>query len=452
MSNHGVPNWADEEEDEGGLIPTAPENLKNYKDTTFNVLMKGRNDELKNTRPKTIYNILHKTKPINKINSCKKLRSGDFLMNIDIQEKGKVLQLNKIGDIPVLFKEAWDMNNTKVTIFCKDLVNFPMNNDTNTNEELLNDLQTQNTNPKIINAEILTTFDRVKKKRINNTLAIVTLEGRIPETELLRTRLMLNFESLPVKLYIPDPKICKNCWSYDHISTKRFPCPNQKVCGNCAENFHLQTENNKVIGTCVKQAICVNCNRYHPAWSKQCHYYKREKNYWEIATKQRIPYNQAKQIKENQSKTYASTAASAPIVLTAQPTDNYRQQTVNNQQQIDRQDYDREQISNIITQLKFLTDVVSKLCKINKITIEDSEVSENDESMNTNSEDETIPATQYAPGRVPGLNQDELTKFKMYKGNNNRRATFKRAEQRREKKMDQKTDNSHHPSKIPKRS
>ena len=449
MDNNENPTWAEQVDKENGppLIPAAPGNLNKFKETTFNIIMKGRDDQLKNTRPKTIYDLLYNTnpKPISKINSCKKLRSGDFLMNIDIMEKNNVLKMNKIGDIPVLFKEAWDMNNTKVTIFCEDLINYPMNNENNINEELLKDLQQQNS-VNIVNAEIITAFHKSANKRVNSKIAIITLEGKIPEIELPHIHLMLNFESLPIKLYIPDPKICKNCWSYDHISTKKFPCPHQKICGNCSENFHLQIVNNKIIGTCTSQPICINCNRYHPAWSRQCPYYLKEKSYMEIATRQRISYNQAKQIKEKKTKTYA-TAATIPTITTAQPTDDYRQQP--NQQQ---KDHDSDQIANLIAQIKFLTDVVSKLCQINKIIIEDTEESEKDESMDADTENEIISPTPLAPGRVPGLNKDELTRFKANKGNKNKKATFKRAELRREQKMDKKAGSTNHPSKIPKKS
>ena len=72
--------------------------------------------------------------------------------------------------------------------------------------------------------------------------------------------------------------------------------------------------------------------------------------------------------------------------------------------------------------------------------------------MDADTENEIISPTPLAPGRVPGLNQDELTRFKTNKGNKNKKATFKRAELRREKKMDQKAGSTNHPSKIPKRS
>ena len=82
-------------------------------------------------------------------------------------------------------------------------------------------------------------------------IAIVTLEGRIPDIELPCTHLMLNCDSLPIKIYIPDPKVCKNGWPY----AINLP----KV--------------NKIIGTCTSGSVCVYCHRYHPVWSKQCLYY-----------------------------------------------------------------------------------------------------------------------------------------------------------------------------------
>ena len=118
MDNNGRRSWWAYEDLHNHLIPETPENMNNFRDYSFNVIMKGRTDQLKSSRPKTIYDILYKSdpKPINNNYSCKKMRSGDFLMNIDTREKEKVMNLTQIGEIPV-FKEAWDMNNTKVTIF-----------------------------------------------------------------------------------------------------------------------------------------------------------------------------------------------------------------------------------------------------------------------------------------------------------------------------------------------
>ena len=266
------------------------------------------------------------------------------------------------------------------------------------------------------------------------------------EMQISRTKFLLNFEKLPTKLYVPQPKICKNCWKYGHLSTKNHPCPNTKVCGNCSEDFHLKIESNRIIGQCERGSKCINCKRQHPAWSRECPEYAKEQQYWEIAVKQRITYNAAKQQEKNKIKSYATATASTSSTLTM--TDNI-------QQQINRQQQDQhlsQQITNIMSQLKFLTDVVTKLCKINQIIIEETDTSDNEENMDADYDsEETVPATQLAPGRVPGLNQDELMRFKNNKRNKGQ-TTFKRAEMRREKRIDQKAGNINHPSKLPKRS
>ena len=69
--------------------------------------------------------------------------------------------------------------------------------------------------------------------------------------------------------------------------------------------------------------------------------------------------------------------------------------------------------------------------------------------MDADTENEIISPTPLAPGRVPGLNKDELTRFK---ANKNKKATFKRVELRREQKMDKKAGSTNHPSKIPEKS
>lgn len=440
--NNGRRSWWADEDPQNHLIPESPEMLNLYKDYSFNVIMKGRTDLLKSSRPKTIYEILYKSdpKPINNIYSCKKMKSGDFLMNIDAREKEKVMNLTQIGEIPVFFKEAWDMNNTKVTIFNEDLINYPMDNDKNINEELLQDLQSQNPNTNILNAQIQNVFNKNSNRRINSKRAIITLEGKISELELNQKRLMLNLESLPVQLYIPDPKICKNCWSYDHISTKTYPCPNpHKICGNCAKNFHLPTENSKIIGKCDCDPKCVNCKQYHPAWSRDCPFYKKEKKFWEIATKQRISYRQAKHIQEDKPRTYANTTSTGSITPTVLPTDYNRQHST-----IQNTDKLSKKINMITKQLNCLMVIIRKICQASDINL--TNISQDDMDIPTSdieSDEPTIipPTPVNQPrGRVAPFSAAELQRFNQRsRGNNNGEASFNRAKQRQNK--NEKSDN-----------
>ena len=162
--------WYNDDPGGGGLHPENPDSLNDYKDKTYTLLLKGRTDQLQKTRPKIIYEILNNNqgpRPINKINSCVRLRSGDYLINIDLCEKEKVMKMNKLSDIPVLFQEAWDINNTKVSIMDEDLTNYPANNQNNCNEELLHDLKSQNPQLNIKNAEIQSFWDKIKKKNVS---------------------------------------------------------------------------------------------------------------------------------------------------------------------------------------------------------------------------------------------------------------------------------------------
>ena len=204
MTNHGR-SWADEENGEGGLVPEDPDKLKIYEDQTYSVIMKGTTEKLRTTRPKIIYNLLDNKKVIQNIYDCVKLQSGDFLLNINISEKENVFNITSIGDIPVSFQEAWDINNTKVTMRYDDLINYSKNNEQNTNEELLSDLRKQNPNLSISNAEIQTKYDRTQNQRVNTQFAVVTLVEKFSELQIQKIKLSLNFEKINLKLFVPLP-------------------------------------------------------------------------------------------------------------------------------------------------------------------------------------------------------------------------------------------------------
>ena len=180
MTNHGR-NWADEENGEGGLVPEDPDKLTIFEDQTYSVIMKGTTEKLRSTRPKIIYNLLDNKKVIQNMYDCVKLQSGDFLLNINISEKENVFNITSIGDIPVSFQEAWDINNTKVTMRYDDLINYSKNNEQNINEELLSDLRKQNPNLSIRNAEIQTKYDRTQNTRVNTQFSVVTLVGKFSD-------------------------------------------------------------------------------------------------------------------------------------------------------------------------------------------------------------------------------------------------------------------------------
>ena len=104
----------------GSLQPQNPEALNIFKDNSYMVIMKGTNDELKNSRPKVIYDLIHNKKVI-PTKSVKQIRNGNYLIKIDINNKDEIFKTKVLGTIPVTCEEAWDLNQTKVTIRYEDL-------------------------------------------------------------------------------------------------------------------------------------------------------------------------------------------------------------------------------------------------------------------------------------------------------------------------------------------
>ena len=438
MTNHGR-SWADEENGEGGLVPEDPDKLTIFEDQTYSVIMKGTTEKLRNTRPKIIYNLLDNKKVIQNIYDCVKLQSGDFLLNINISEKEKVFNITSIGDIPVSFQEAWDINNTKVTMRYDDLINYSKNNEQNINEELLSDLRKQNPNLSIRNAEIQTKYDRTQNTRVNTQFAVVTLVGKFSELQIQKIKLSLNFEKINLKLFVPLPKLCKNCWSFGHFSTKKHPCPKIMICGNCSDDFHLKMENGKVVGTCDRNPLCNHCKKSHPSWFKNCQVYKKEQEYMEIATKQRISYGKAKSLQENKEKSYAN--------ITRRSNDNQLPRQNHSDdiyRQILKQQNDKlvKQITNLQKEMRTLTTIIRTIClnsNIDLTTIVNESESDAMDIPSSGSGDEEVPPTQQDPRRsvVPPLSPEELSKLSnggvKPRGNKNGPPKFRRAIDRQNK-------------------
>ena len=250
----------------------------------------------KSVKQKTIYNLLPQVTTCR--NNVTPLKSGDYLLKIKKSEKNHMLNIKNLSDnvnninIPVKFQEAWNMNQTKVTIKSKQVQNC-----TNS-EELTLDLKAQNEN--VVCAEIQTKFENHVYK--NTEFAVVTLSNKYSELELKNIKLYLYLESLPVKLYIPPPRRCKVCWSYDHFSSKNRPCNRQRKCGNCGKDFHLKIDGAKLLEKCKEKSFCIHCCKEHPVWYKECQRFIKEKKVWEIATKQNMSYGRALHILNQQKE------------------------------------------------------------------------------------------------------------------------------------------------------
>ena len=225
---------------------------------------------------------------------------GIFFLKIDKSQKESALSITKIGEIPVKIEEPGAMNYTKVTIKHRDILR-------SNNEELTLDLKSQNS--EVVSVEIQTSWENKKEK--NSEYAVVTLDGKFNEKELETKKLIYWWEKLHLQLHIPPPTRCKNCWSYDHYTSKKRPCTQSAICGFCGGDAHLDSEGKKLTDKCTKQRFCINCQKEdHPAWSKECGRYKEEQKIWKKATQERISYKAARHLVKKQAEKKPESLAS----------------------------------------------------------------------------------------------------------------------------------------------
>ena len=270
--------------------PEQPHALDIFIDDTHTLLIKGTNEILSSAKPRDIYNNINKEIP--NVIHCKRLQNGDYILKVKKSEKEKISRITKIGEIPVTIGEAWSLNITKVTVHHWDFPKY-------TDDELTQDLKAKNS--EVISAEIQKYW---KNNALHNTeVATVTLDGKFSKSQIERKQLGLHWEKLNLQLYLPPPTRCKICWAYDHYNSKKKPCQSPPICGHCGQDFHLQKEDNKIVGKCENPRKCINCHSTdHAAWSVECPKYKEEQLYWDKATKERITYKTAKAMMTNKNK------------------------------------------------------------------------------------------------------------------------------------------------------
>ena len=104
-----------------------------------------------------------------------------------------------------------------------------------------------------------------------------------------------------VEQYIPAPLRCFKCQKFGH---HKEICRGCQVCGKCGECDPDYMENE------CKSIKCANCHEEHPAFSRSCAIYKKEKEIMFIKHTKNIPFPEARKIVESNmgTKTYANVA------------------------------------------------------------------------------------------------------------------------------------------------
>ena len=219
------------------------------------------------------------------VTDVKRLRSGDILVEVDRKAQAKnLLKCKFFVNTPVEVSPHRTLNTSKGVIRCRELVEC-------FEDEILAELRDQG----VIGVHRIT----IKRdgRTINTWTLILTFS-----TSTLPEKIKCAFLKVNVSPYIPNPLRCFKCQQYGH---HRNNCKHSAICGRCSGSHEDQE--------CSAAPQCQNCKGPHPAWSKDCPMWRKEKLIQEVRITRKLTFPEARKIVEQDSQpkgqTYAQAAA-----------------------------------------------------------------------------------------------------------------------------------------------
>ncbi|XP_023214771.1 uncharacterized protein LOC111617712 [Centruroides sculpturatus] len=220
---------------------------------------------------------------IGHLKKIQKLRSGDLLVEAaSPQQSEKLLKMKSLGDIQVTITPHTSLNSSRGVISEIDLMS-----------EDESDIQIG------LSDQEVTAVRRISIRR----------DGKlIPTKHLILTFNKLTLPSAstagylrcPLRPYVLNPLRCFKCQRFGHSQTS---CRGKSTCTQCQTEGHESTE-------CTNSPCCVNCKDAHPAYSRKCPAWQREKEIQRVKTTNNIPYPEARRLVTQtttlKQKTFAS--------------------------------------------------------------------------------------------------------------------------------------------------
>ena len=218
--------------------------------------------------------------------SVKKLKDGNLLIEVDKKSYAdNLLKMKFFGNLKIKAFPHNSLNTSKGVVRSSELSLCTL-------DEIKTYLQSQG----------VSDIKRISIKRdgeiINTNTYIFTFNrSQLPK------ELKVGYNLLKVIPYIPNPLRCYNCQKFGHHESKCLKPPVCKKCGGSGSD-HVEH-------TCTNPINCINCQGNHPADSRDCVVWKREREINQVKYSNNIPFPEARKIVQNQNKFPAKSYAQA---------------------------------------------------------------------------------------------------------------------------------------------
>lgn len=242
-----------------------------------------------------------------KIVDCRKLRNGQLLIQCSNgKQANKIIKMLSLSnDIFVNVEEHRSLNFSKGIFYTNELRELK-------DEEVKEEIAAINKN--VVEIKRLKKRDPETRKltNIDSGLYIATFNVRkAPD------HIFVGYFYTGVRPYIPNPLRCFNCFKFGHISDK---CSSQvKICPHCSNTEHTSVDESGKRERCDNQPKCINCQKDHNSFSKECAAYKKEYAIQSIRITQNKSMYEARKEYEKQNP-LPSTYANAVTTMQSTPT------------------------------------------------------------------------------------------------------------------------------------
>lgn len=233
----------------------------------YMVMTMAKNDQGKSFASYSPFKVAKAIKSLSPETAPKFLKNGSVLLTVNNEKDlGNLQRFKTFDSTPVEILPHRSLNHSRGVIRANELLHC-------SEEELVEEFSSMG----VVEARrIYRTINGIRTP--TPTVVLKFFRPTLPE------RIKLDFMILRVRPYEPTPIQCRSCYRFRHT---RANCQTV-ACGVCAEE-HSE-------GPCRNAPKCVNCAGPHPAFSRNCKIYMREKAIEKIRETEKVSYDRAEQI------------------------------------------------------------------------------------------------------------------------------------------------------------